>query len=137
MRCVSERVSVMVSGLKGFIGFAIRSTPENRQKLICRLNYSTLFPFQHLLASFPSNGWCTNTLKCTMTIHYPSLSYTHTRTGHVLWLLNFFEALHLKFVLFCANGVSVTRGLEHIIGVSIVANKLRSHDGLCLAVGRW
>jgi len=49
-----------------------------------------------------------------MTIHYPSLSYTHTRTGHVLWLLNFFEALHLKFVLFCANGVSVIRGLEHI-----------------------
>ncbi len=36
----SESISVIVSGLMGFIGFEIWSTPENRQKPICRLNYT-------------------------------------------------------------------------------------------------
>lgn len=75
----SESISVIVSGLMGFIGFEIRSTPENRQKPICRLNYT--FPFS-TSAGYLHLRWLTHkhTQMYTDTLH---CLIFHTQRHHV------------------------------------------------------
>lgn len=87
----SESISIIVSGLMGFIGFEIRSTPENQQKPTCRFNY--IFPIsaftdfsflQHLLLPSPQMVDA-QTHKWTLTRSW-HISTSVGRDSSYLWL---------------------------------------------------